>query len=111
MHKLQANLRAEVIRVLEAKRKASFGTASKYLKGSQLSTTVTRKVVENVDGRLCAEIVREFLEFYAMKHTTHVFVPEMSLDTGFARNRRELEREAGITDTDASKPLLLKLLE
>jgi len=67
--------------------------------------------VDNCDGRLCAEIIREFLDFYAMKHTLHVFVPEMSLESGFARTRREIEREAGITDTDAQKPLLLKLLE
>ena len=57
--------------------------------------------MDNCDGRLCAEIIREFLDFYAMKHTLHVFVPEMSLESGFARTRREIEREAGITDTDA----------
>lgn len=40
---------------------------------------MTKKVVSNDDGLLCAEIIREFLEFYKMEHSLHVFVPEMSL--------------------------------
>ena len=40
---------------------------------------MTKKVVSNEDGLMCAEIIREFLEFYKMEHSLHVFVPEMSL--------------------------------
>ena len=77
--KLKASLRSEVIRVLENEKKKSFGGASKYLQQSELATTVTKKVVNNDDGRLCAEIIREFMQFYHMRHSLHVFVPEMSL--------------------------------
>ena len=59
--KIKASLRSEVIRVLENEKKKTFGAASKYLKQSALDTTVTRKVVSNDDGLLCAEIIREFL--------------------------------------------------
>ena len=58
---IKAHLRAEVIRVLENEKKKSFGVASKYLKQSVLATTVTKKVVSNDDGLMCAEIIREFL--------------------------------------------------
>lgn len=64
MDKLKASLRSEVIRVLEKEKKGAYGGASKYLKQSELSTTVTKKVVSNPDGLLCAEIIREFLLFY-----------------------------------------------
>ena len=108
---LKASLRAQVIKVLEKEKKQSFGGASKYLQQSVLDTTVTKKVVSNDDGLLCAEIIREFLEFYAMKHSLHVFIPEMSLQEDFPKSKQEIEREIGIADKDASKPLLLKLIE
>ena len=111
MDKMKANLRSEVIRVLENEKKKSFGGASKYLKQSELSTTVTKKVVSNEDGLLCAEIIREFLQFYQMEHSLHVFVPEMSLSQDFPKSKQEMEREIGISDRDASKPLLLRLIE
>ena len=97
--------------MLENEKKKSFGGASKYLKQSTLATTVTKKVVSNDDGMLCAEIIREFLEFYEMKHSLHVFVPEMSLSEDFKKSKMEMEREIGMADKDASKPLLLRLLE
>ena len=98
--KLKASLRSEVIRVLENEKKKSFGGASKYLKQSELATTVTKKVVSNDDGLICAEIIREFLTFYQMKHSLHVFIPEMSLSEDFPKRKEEIEREIGIADKD-----------
>ena len=109
--KIKAKLRSEVIRVLEKEKKESFGGASKYLKKSELATTITKKVVSNDDGLVCAEIIREFMQFYKMDHSLHVFVPEMSLSEDFPKSRQEIEREIGLTDRDQSKPLLLKLVE
>ena len=91
-------------------KKSSFGGASKYLKQSELATTVTKKVVSNDDGLLCAEIIREFLEFYSMEHSLHVFVPEMSLGAQPAKTRLNIEREIGL-EKEPSKPLLLMLVE
>lgn len=53
------------------------------------------------------------MQFYKMEHSLHVFEPEMSLDGPgmFPKDRRTIEREIGMTDQDASKPLLLKLIE
>lgn len=82
------------------------------MKQSELATTVTKKVVSNEDGLLCAEVIREFLEFYSMKHSLHVFIPEMSLSEDFPTHKKsDIEREIGIADRDTSKPLLLRLIE
>ena len=111
LDKVKASLRSEVIRVLEKEKKSAYGGASKYLKQSELATTVTKKVVSNDDGLLCAEIIREFLQFYQMEHSMHVFVPEMSLGSDAQKSRGQIEREIGIVDKDQSKPLLLLLIE
>ncbi len=48
-----------------------------------------------------------------MKLSLQVFEPEMSLGTtSFKKSRSDIEREVGIGEAgDASKPLLLKLIE
>ena len=51
------------------------------------------------------------MDFYQMKHSLHVFIPEMSLNEGFPKSKAEMEREIGIADRDESKPLLLRLIE
>lgn len=96
---------------MEAKKKKSFGAAAKYMTGSLISNPITHKVVQHPDGLLCAEIIREFMNFYKMNLSLQVFEPEMSISSGFPKTRTELEREIGVNNTDASKPLLLELLE
>ena len=59
------------------------GSAGKYIKPLSLATG--RKVIQNEDGLLCAEIIREFLNFYEMEHTLSVYVPEMSLSKDFPK--------------------------
>lgn len=94
-----------------AKKKKSFGAAAKYMTGSLISSPITHKVVQHPDGLLCAEIIREFMNFYGMNLSLQVFEPEMSISTGFPKTRSELERELGVDQTDPSKPMLLELLE
>lgn len=96
---------------MEQEKKQSYGMASKYLQQSELSNQVTKKVISNDDGLLCAEIIREFLGFYKMNYSMQVFVPEMSLTGQLPKSRSEIGREIGINDYDSSKPLLLKLIE
>lgn len=48
-----------------------------------------------------------------MEHTLSVFMPEMSLHSGFPKSREEMARECGIarSQDDESKPLILKMVE
>jgi hypothetical protein len=96
---------------MEAKKKKSFGAAAKYMTGSLISNPIAHKVVQHPDGLLCAEIIREFMNFYKMNLSLQVFEPEMSISSGFPKTRGELEREVGFSNSDQSKPLLLELLE
>lgn len=108
---LRAMLRAQVVRTLEAEKKAQLGSAAKYIKPLSLSTA--RKVISNEDGLLCAELIREFLTFYKLEHTLSVFVPEMSLHSDFPKQRDEMMRECGMSKSAdlESKPLLLNMVE
>jgi hypothetical protein len=108
---MRAKLRAQVVQTLEAEKKASLGSAGKYIKPLSLSTT--RKVIANEDGLLCAELIREFLSFFQMEHTLGVFVPEMSLASDFPKSRNEMAAQCGFSKSqdDESKPLILRLIE
>lgn len=52
---------------MEKEKKSQYGSASKYLQKSEISNPITKKVVEHEDGLLCAELIREFMQFYKMK--------------------------------------------
>lgn len=109
---MRAQLRAQVIKAMEKEKKSQYGSASKYLQQSELSNQITKKVIEHEDGLLCAEIIREFLNFYKMDFSLQVFVPEMSLTTQLPKSRWEIERELGFSSGgDSAKPLLLRVLE
>jgi hypothetical protein len=56
--------------------------------------------VAHPDGLLCAEIIREFLNFYKMNLSLQVYVPEMSIGSAFPKTRMEMEREIGLKDND-----------
>jgi len=102
---MRAQLRAQVIKCMEGK----FGAAAL---ASDISNAVTRKVIQTDEGLLCAEVIREFLNFYKMEYSTQVFLPEMGLQSSLPKVRWELERDLGIRENgDHSKPLLLKLIE
>ena len=70
---------------MESEKKKQLGSQAKYLK--PLALTQTREVINKQDGLLCAELIREFLQFYKMDHTLSVFIPEMSLHADFPKTR------------------------
>ena len=63
---MRAQLRAQVVKKLEQEKKKSYGGASKYLQQSEISNAITKKVISQEDGLLCAEVIREFFNFYKM---------------------------------------------
>ena len=109
---MRSQLRSQVISAMEKEKKSSYGSASKYLQKSEISNPITKRVVEHEDGLLCAEVIREFMQFYKMRLSLQIFEPEMSISTGFPKSRQEMEREVGLSERgDNSKPLLLKIIE
>jgi len=103
-----------VIKALEQQKKKEFKGASKYLQNSEIQNPITKKVVSNADGLLCAELIREFMTFYKMNLSLQVFEPEMSISNGFPKTRTEIEREIGFEGShtgNSAQPLLLTLLQ
>ena len=68
------------------------------------------KLMENPDILLCAELMREFLEFYKMDFTLQVFVPECNLPLN-DRVRDKLESKLGIKKAEPALPALMQILQ
>ncbi len=71
------------------------------------------KLMENPDISLCAEVVREFLEFYRMDYTLQVFLPECNLPPG-DKVRDRLESKLPVKKTaegGANMPILMQVLQ
>ena len=61
---------------------------------------------------LVAELIREYLEFYALDYTKQIFVPESGLDVkGGSRTRNALAADANLPGSDVKKPLLVQIIE
>lgn len=58
---------------------------------------------------LVAELVREYLEFYALDYTKQIYVPEAGLDIkGNQRSREDLATDCKLSRTNnPQKPLLV----
>jgi hypothetical protein len=68
--------------------------------------------MQTASGVICAELVREFLEFYRLDYTLQIYLPEVNLNKGSSMSKEDLARRAGLTagSTD-SKPIMVQLLE
>lgn len=96
---LKAQLRSQVLLALDAQ----------IGKGSQVLKPESLKILESEEGRLCVEIVREFLEYAKFKNTLEVFVPEGHLSSGKA-DRMMLENKTNVR-FEQGKPLLMTILD
>lgn len=67
------------------------------------------KIIETVEGEMCIDIIREFLEFYRMDYTLSTFLPECSLSQE-PKSRQEIEQKVGLSSCNTSMPLLMHLI-
>jgi hypothetical protein len=51
---------------------------------------MARKVLGSAAGILCAELVRDFLEFYRLDYTLSIYMPEVNLSQQQALSKEEL---------------------
>jgi len=66
---------------------------------------LAKKLRENPQSTLAAEIIQEFLEFYRLNYSLAIFAPEANLK-GKTENRSQLASKAGVAGA-ADKPLLI----
>ena len=73
---------------------------------------MARKVLGNAAGILCAELVRDFLEFYRLDYTLSIYMPEVNLSQQQAMSKEELQHKVGLgSKSDDTKPLMVQVLE
>lgn len=64
---------------------------------------------ENPQSSFCAEIIREFMEFYRLNYSLAIFGPESNLK-GKTENRNSLAEKAGVVANN-DKPILMQIIE
>ena len=68
--------------------------------------------MQTASGVICAELVREFLEFYRLDYTLQIYLPEVNLNNGTAVSKEDLARRAGLASNfNENKPIMMQLLE
>ncbi|CAK0841188.1 unnamed protein product, partial [Prorocentrum cordatum] len=93
---IRAELRAHVYKAIEHEEQATAAAAAKLLRMPE--------------GRLMAELVREFFEFYGFKHSLSVFLPESSLGRE-GRPREAVGQDAGLAKVEQGRSALEQILE
>ena len=68
--------------------------------------------MQSAQGVVCAELIREFLEFYRLDYTLQIYMPEVNLNQQEAMSKEELTRRSGLAgNCSEQKPLLMQVLE
>ena len=80
--------------------------------GFALENPLASKLMESPDGLMCAELIREFLEFYRMDYTLQVFVPECNLPAD-NKVREKLEAKLGLKrlSENPTVPILIQIVQ
>ncbi len=61
---------------------------------------------------ICAELVKDFLEFYKLDYTLSIYMPEVNLTQQNSMSKDELSTKVGLKDgASVQKPLMMQLLE
>ena len=71
-----------------------------------------RKVLSTASGVICAELVKEFLEFYKLDYSLSIYMPEVNLNTQPATSKEDLAEKVGLGSApDVQKPVMMQLVE
>lgn len=60
-----------------------------------------KKAIQTASGLLCAELVKDYLEFYKLDYSLSIFMPEVNLNQQQALSKDELSRKIGLNDANA----------
>ncbi len=67
--------------------------------------------MQSASGVVCAELIREFLEFYRLDYSLQIYVPEVNLSGTNPMNKDDLARRTGLGQHTEGKPIMMQLLE
>lgn len=72
---LRAQLRSCVFKVIDNQEQIEKSQGS----GFHWENPQAKKILSNASSLICAELVRDFLEFYKLDYTLSIFMPEVNL--------------------------------
>eukprot|EP00742_Colponemidia_sp_Colp-10_P007158 GILJ01007687.1.p1 GENE.GILJ01007687.1~~GILJ01007687.1.p1 ORF type:complete len:384 (+),score=71.77 GILJ01007687.1:23-1153(+) len=103
---LRAQLRANVYKAIEQQEKAK----GKSEPGFHFENPLAQKINQTPQGRIAAELVREFLQFFRLDYSLSVFLPESNL-TPNPKEADGLASDIGLPKPSLrTQPLLLELI-
>ena len=103
---LRAQLRSCVFKVIDNQDQIEKGQS-----GFHWENPNARKVMQTATGVICAELVKDFLEFYKLDYTLQIYLPEVNLNNQNCMSKEELSRKVGLSEPSAQKPLMAQLIE
>jgi hypothetical protein len=104
---LRAQLRSCVFKVIDNQEQVEKGQSTFHWENPN-----ARKVMQTASGVICAELIREFLEFYRLDYSLQIYLPEVNLAGSSAANKEDLARRAGLAGSfTENKPIMMQLLE
>ena len=62
--------------------------------------------MQTATGVICAELFKDFLEFYKLDYTLAIFMPEVNLNSQNSMSKDDLARKVGIDEVPRDKPLV-----
>jgi len=71
---LRAQLRSCVFKVIDNQDQVEKGVSNFHWENPQ-----ARKATGSIEGLLCAELVRDFMEFYKLDYSLSIYMPEVNL--------------------------------
>ena len=101
---LRAQLRSCVFKVIDNQEPIEKGQSSFHWDNPH-----AKKILQTASGVLCAELIRDFLEFYKLDYSLSIFLPESGLKQG--GNKEELIKKVGLETNEVSKPIMMQVLE
>jgi hypothetical protein len=63
-------------------------------------------VLTSATGVLCAELIKDFLEFYKLDYTLAIFMPEVNLNSHPVMSKEDLSKKVGLRETAPTKPIM-----
>ncbi|CDW91463.1 fgfr1 oncogene partner [Stylonychia lemnae] len=109
---LRTQLRARVYKAIEKQMEPGSKSSSSNQQ-QQMQNVPAQKVHESEEGKLLAQLVREYLEFYRMEYSLSVYLPEVALSNQENPQREDLCKKASLKPPQAqesSAPLLVHLI-
>mmetsp|Transcript_21198 Transcript_21198/g.23998 ORF Transcript_21198/g.23998 Transcript_21198/m.23998 type:complete len:294 (-) Transcript_21198:179-1060(-) len=102
--RIRAELRSTVFKIIDNPDSVSAESSSLNAHNSKV-----QEISKNVEAKLAAEMIREFMDYYKMDYSLNVFVPESNLARE-GRGKDELAADAGIQHP-REEPLLVSMIK